>query len=144
MTARWAGFPLAWWVALSVLALNDHVLKGSGLLPGVVTGKLSDFAGLIVAPILGCTALGLRSERGRLALFGVVALAGVDLPARRPDAAALSLRAPVLRMPVRGPAGGMRELSARFRAAEWVLTAQNRRVEAAKRGGGLQRSKAAV
>ena len=30
----------AWWVCLALLLLNDHVLKGAGLLPGVVTGKL--------------------------------------------------------------------------------------------------------
>ncbi len=35
-----------------LVALNDHVLKGAGLLPGVVTGKLSDFAGLYFAPLL--------------------------------------------------------------------------------------------
>jgi hypothetical protein len=39
-------------VAAAVLAVNDHVLKGSGLLPGAFTGKLSDVAGLFVAPIL--------------------------------------------------------------------------------------------
>lgn len=33
--------------SLALLALNDRVLKGSGLLPGWLTGKLSDFAGLI-------------------------------------------------------------------------------------------------
>lgn len=37
---------LPWVAALLVLVVNDHVLKGSGLLPGVITGKLSDFAGL--------------------------------------------------------------------------------------------------
>lgn len=41
-----------WLGALGLLVLNDHVLKGSGLLPGIVTGKLSDVAGLIVAPVL--------------------------------------------------------------------------------------------
>ena len=35
-----------------LVALNDHVLKGSGWLPGVLTGKLSDFAGLYFAPLL--------------------------------------------------------------------------------------------
>ena len=38
-------------IATAILALNDHVLKGSGWLPGTVTGKLSDVAGLFVAPI---------------------------------------------------------------------------------------------
>ena len=41
--------PLA---AAGVLALNDHVLKGAGVLPAWVTGKLSDFAGLFFFPVL--------------------------------------------------------------------------------------------
>jgi hypothetical protein len=39
-------------VALLVLVLNDHLLKGAGLLPGPLTGKLSDLAGLFFFPIL--------------------------------------------------------------------------------------------
>jgi len=38
-------------VALLMLALNDHVLKGSGA-PGWLTGKLSDVAGMIFFPLL--------------------------------------------------------------------------------------------
>jgi hypothetical protein len=38
-------------IAAGVLAVNDHVLKGSGLVPGAVTGKLGDVAGLFVAGI---------------------------------------------------------------------------------------------
>lgn len=41
--------PLA---ALALLAINDHLLKGSGLLPGWLTGKLSDLAGLFFFPLL--------------------------------------------------------------------------------------------
>ena len=37
-------------LALVLLVLNDHVLKEAW--PGVVTGKLSDVAGLVVAPLL--------------------------------------------------------------------------------------------
>ena len=44
-------------VALAILSINDHWLKGSGLLPGVLTGKLSDVAGLFFFPLL-LTALG--------------------------------------------------------------------------------------
>ena len=56
--------PLA---AVGLLALNDHALKGSGLLPGAVTGKLSDFAGLFFFPLLlAAAANGLsRATRGR-------------------------------------------------------------------------------
>ena len=38
--------------AVFLLAPNDHVLKGSGALPGSITGKLSDFAGLFFFPVL--------------------------------------------------------------------------------------------
>jgi len=38
--------------AVAVLAINDHLLKGSGILPGSITGKLSDVAGLFFFPVL--------------------------------------------------------------------------------------------
>lgn len=38
--------------AVVVLAVNDHLLKGAGILPGWVTGKLSDIAGLFFFPVL--------------------------------------------------------------------------------------------
>ncbi len=41
--------PLA---AVLVLVVNDRWLKGAGLLPGAVTGKLSDVAGLLFFPLL--------------------------------------------------------------------------------------------
>lgn len=66
--------PPAFWLALLVLVLNDHVLKGSGVVPAVITGKLSDFAGLIVAPLLLCAALSVQSDGGRRTAIGVVAL----------------------------------------------------------------------
>ena len=37
--------------ALVVLLANDWLFKGHGILPNWLTGKLSDFAGLIVAPV---------------------------------------------------------------------------------------------
>ena len=46
---RWLGAPPSV-LALVVLALNDHVWKQQW--PGLVTGKLSDFAGLVLAPPL--------------------------------------------------------------------------------------------
>ena len=39
-------------LAVALLALNDHLLKRSGLLPGWLTGKLSDVAGLFFFPLL--------------------------------------------------------------------------------------------
>jgi len=38
------------WLAIAVLVINDHVLKA--LVPGWVTGKLSDVAGLIFFPLI--------------------------------------------------------------------------------------------
>ena len=64
-----------WWGALGVLLLNDHALKGSGMLPGAVTGKLSDFAGLIVAPVLLAALLGAR-KRWQLAACVTAVLLG--------------------------------------------------------------------
>ena len=39
-------------LAVVVLVVNDRLLKGGGWLPGVVTGKLSDVAGLFFFPLL--------------------------------------------------------------------------------------------
>ena len=41
-----------WIASLALLVVNDHLLKGAGVLPGWLTGKLSDFAGLVVAPLV--------------------------------------------------------------------------------------------
>jgi len=49
--------------ALLVLAFNDHVLKASGALPAL-SGKLSDFAGLLVAPLVLAWLCRVRSTRG--------------------------------------------------------------------------------
>lgn len=50
--------------ALVTLALNDHVLKGAGLLPTALTGKLSDVAGLLVAPLVLAWLTRVRTRRG--------------------------------------------------------------------------------
>lgn len=63
-----------WLAALVVLAVNDHALKGAGILPGWCTGKLSDLAGLLVAPTVLLAALGLRGHRAAL---GVHILTGL-------------------------------------------------------------------
>jgi hypothetical protein len=38
--------------ALALLAVNDHLLKGAGILPGWLTGKISDVAGVVFFPLL--------------------------------------------------------------------------------------------
>jgi outer membrane protein assembly factor BamB len=54
-----------WWAALATLLVNDHLLKGAGALPAAVTGKLSDFAGVFLAPALLAALVRARS-RGAL------------------------------------------------------------------------------
>ncbi|MEM6990708.1 MAG: hypothetical protein AAF721_09430 [Myxococcota bacterium] len=63
-----------WLGSLAVLALNDHVLKGAGILPDFATGKISDLAGMLVAPLLLAVVLGARSRRMWLAAHAAVAL----------------------------------------------------------------------
>ena len=70
-----------WIFALALLVANDHWLKGSGLLPGVVTGKLSDFAGMLVAPTLLAALIAVRT-RGALAACHVavaIVFTGIQL-----------------------------------------------------------------
>jgi hypothetical protein len=62
-----------WWAALAVLLVNDHFLKRAGLVPGWLTGKLSDLAGLVVAPPLLCVLVRARSRRAARASFAAVA-----------------------------------------------------------------------
>lgn len=53
-----------WWVALAVLLANDHLFKGSGVLPQPVIGKVSDIAGLfLVGPLLAAV-LRVQTKRG--------------------------------------------------------------------------------
>ncbi|MGB0589767.1 MAG: hypothetical protein ACPGU1_08825 [Myxococcota bacterium] len=52
-----------WLIALTLLVVNDHVLKGAGLVPAALTGKLSDVVGMLVAPVLLAAILRLSSRR---------------------------------------------------------------------------------
>ena len=62
--------------AVAVLVLNDHVLKGANVLPALVTGKLSDLAGLFFFPILlSCLAERLFGARRGLDALCCVATA---------------------------------------------------------------------
>jgi len=62
-----------WWFALVLLLLNDHWLKAAGILPGWLTGKLSDFAGMVVAPVLIAALLAVRTRLQVAGCFGAVA-----------------------------------------------------------------------
>lgn len=77
-------------VALALWAINDHVLKGWG--PAVLTGKLSDVAGLVVCPtvLLGmlewCAPRSLRRHRRAALAASCVAIGAllVGLELSRP------------------------------------------------------------
>ena len=71
-----------WLAALVLLVVNDHVLKHAGVMSPWLVGKLSDFAGLIVAPAVVAVALRLATRRGLLrahlavgAIFAAINLA---------------------------------------------------------------------
>lgn len=62
-------------LAIAVLVVNDHVLKARA--PGLVTGKLSDLAGMVFFPLLLAAAaemLGIR--RGRAAVIAAAIATG--------------------------------------------------------------------
>ena len=63
--------------AIALLVINDHVLKQ--LAPGVITGKLSDFAGLVFFPLLlAAAAEHARIRRGtQMVLVAALATAAV-------------------------------------------------------------------
>jgi hypothetical protein len=65
------GHPV-WWLALAVLLVNDNLLKGQGVVPAWLTGKLSDFAFLMVAPVLLTCLLPVRLRARRTLAFAVV------------------------------------------------------------------------
>jgi hypothetical protein len=68
------GHPV-WWGALALLLVNDDLLKGRGVVPGWLTGKLSDVAFLIVAPVVFAALIPRRAPgRRTFAVTSVVAL----------------------------------------------------------------------
>jgi hypothetical protein len=77
------------WVALVALLVNDHFLKQARVLPGAITGKLSDFAGLLAAPVLIVALLRVRGRVGRMAAFACVAGIFTAIKLSRPVADAL-------------------------------------------------------
>jgi hypothetical protein len=64
-------------LALGLLVVNDHWLKGSSLAPAWLTGKLSDFAGLFLFPVLVFAVVRpwARVRRARLATAAAVSTA---------------------------------------------------------------------
>ena len=64
--------PLA---AVALLVLNDHLFKGSRVLPGWLTGKLSDIAGLFFFPLLLIAVVRPPCSRRVAATFATLATA---------------------------------------------------------------------
>ncbi len=60
-------------VAVLLLVLNDHVLKGASIVPSSLTGKLSDFAFLFFAPIVLVYATRARSGPAVAVVFAAPA-----------------------------------------------------------------------
>lgn len=77
-----------WIAAVAALAINDHLLKGSDLLPGWFTGKLSDVVGLFAAPLLLAVLVRARSRASwALAHFAIgVVFACIQLSGAAADA----------------------------------------------------------
>jgi len=86
--------------ALVLLVVNDHVLKGWW--PGVITGKLSDVAGLVFFPVLLATLTGMRAPIACVIATGVVFALVKTVPACA-DAYAHAIG--FLQWPVRAIAG---------------------------------------
>jgi hypothetical protein len=59
--------------AIALLVINDHVLKQ--LAPGIVTGKLSDFAGLVFFPLLLAAAAEYAGIRRGMTTIVIAAIA---------------------------------------------------------------------
>ncbi|MEV0841458.1 hypothetical protein AB0I55_18120 [Actinocatenispora sera] len=71
VAARWVAHPVTV-AAADILLLNDRV--GKALWPGLVTGKASDVAGLVVAPAALSVLVALLVPQGSVRLVGGVAL----------------------------------------------------------------------
>jgi hypothetical protein len=85
-------------VALVVLVVNDHLLKAA--YPGLITGKLSDVAGLVLAPpLLALLTLPLTRRRGAIAAVALVGAGFVVVKAVPSASAVASAGWSVLRGP---------------------------------------------
>jgi hypothetical protein len=62
-------------LAALLLVLNDHVLKGAHLLPGAITGKLSDVCGVFLLPLVIARLARLESRRAHALVCASVAVA---------------------------------------------------------------------
>lgn len=90
-----------WVGSLLLLLVNDHLLKGAQLLPGWLTGKLSDVAGLFMAPALLAALLMVRSRRGFAWVHGGLGLFFVALKLWAPAARGFEEAMGLLGLPAR-------------------------------------------
>ncbi|XVQ89043.1 hypothetical protein ACQP2K_16985 [Microbispora siamensis] len=117
--AAWLGHPVTL-AAIAVLLVNDHLLKR--LWPGTVTGKLSDVAGMLVAPPLLAFAATLAVRRTvARARGGVSGSAAVECGEadRRAALAAIALTGAVFALVKTTPIG------ARVAADAWALVSSS-------------------
>jgi hypothetical protein len=63
-----------WLASLALLLLNDRLLKGSGILPSALTGKLSDLCGMVVAPAVLAAVLAVRTRGGLVLAHAAVGI----------------------------------------------------------------------
>lgn len=88
-------------IALITLVLNDHVLKGAGVLPGVLTGKVSDVVGLLVAPAVLAWVARVRTIRGWTLAHVAVGIGFSALELSPALVAAVERAAALIHLPVR-------------------------------------------
>jgi hypothetical protein len=81
-------FHPVWWISLLILLANDRWLKRGGIIDPLVTGKLSDFAGMLVAPALLALLTRARRRRDFVACHLAVAALFAALKLSEPAAAA--------------------------------------------------------
>ncbi len=81
MTARAALLHPIVLTAIALLVINDHVLKGAA--PGVLTGKLSDVAGMVFFPIFLAALLELFGARHRRLVLGCAIATGIVFAATK-------------------------------------------------------------
>jgi len=62
-------------LSVILMVLNDHIFKGSGILPTFLTGKLSDIGFLFFSPILIAFLCRIKTKRGMLLSYSVLGLA---------------------------------------------------------------------
>jgi len=118
------------------LLLNDHLLKGSDLLPAALTGKLSDVAGLVVAPVLLAVLLGARRRAQLAACCALVAAPFIAINTSAGAARAFEQLLAALGVTFRVwcDATDLLALPA-LGLAYWLLTPSHRLRPAARRGG---------